>query len=232
MSAPIRVVLVDDHPVVRQGLAAIVNLEDDIEVVGEAENGEEAIDLVRQLQPEVMLMDLQMPVLDGVEATKRIHAQFPEVHVIILTTFGDDEYIYDGIAAGARGYLLKDALPDQLVEAIRVAHRGESLLTPEVAARILDRFSSMMIQRDAKTLLPSKPAVVRGGVSKLTAREQEVLGLMGQGARNKDIAAALVITERTVKIHVSNIFSKLNVNNRTEAVTVALKLGLIDYLSD
>ncbi len=230
MSTPIRVVLVDDHPVVRQGLAAIVNLEDDIEVVGEAENGQEAIDLVRRLQPEVVLMDLQMPVLDGVEATKRIHARFPAVHVIILTTFGDDEYIYEGIAAGARGYLLKDAPPDQLVEAIRVAHRGESLLTPEVAARILDRFSSMMIQRDVKT--PSSLPVAAGGASRLTAREREVLALMGQGARNKDIAAALVITERTVKIHASNIFSKLNVNNRTEAVTVALKLGLISYLSD
>lgn len=224
MSQSIRVILADDHPVVRRGLAAIVDVEDDIEVVGEAENGEEAVALTRSLKPDVVLMDLQMPVVDGVEATRRIRAKAPTTQVIILTTFADDDYIYDGIAAGARGYLLKDAPPDQLVEAIRLVDRGESLLDPEVAARILDRFSSMIGQ-----FPPSGPVhePVAADMPKFTPRELEVLQLMGQGARNKEIAERLVIAERTVKIHVGNILSKLNVDNRTEAVAVALKSGLL-----
>ncbi len=234
MTQPIRVILADDHPVVRHGLAAIVDIEDDIEVVGQAENGEEAIALVHALQPDVVLMDLQMPVLDGVEAIKRIRAEAPQVQVIILTTFADDDFIYKGVAAGARGYLLKDAPPDQLIEAIRAAYRGESLLDPEVAARILDRFSSMIGQTG-----PSQPSPQTGTNSadshkspafpqKLTPRELEVLTLLGQGARNKEIAQTLVIAERTVKIHVGNILGKLNVSNRTEAVAVAMRMGLLN----
>jgi NarL family two-component system response regulator LiaR len=218
----IRVVLADDHPVVRRGLAAIVDVEDDIQVVGEAENGQEAINLTHSLKPDVVLMDLKMPVLDGVEAIKQIHTQAPDIQLIILTTFADDDHIYDGIAAGARGYLLKDAPPDQLVEAIRAAHRGESLLDPEVAARILDRFSSMMAPPPAKDT-----ASQSDDLPDLTPREMEVLTLMGRGARNKEIAETLVIAERTVKIHVGNILGKFNATNRTEAVAMALKMGIL-----
>jgi len=225
MTRAIRVILADDHPVVRRGLAAIVDIEDDIEVVGEAENGEEAVALVHRLQPDVVLMDLQMPVLDGVAAIKRIRAEAPQVNVIVLTTFADDDYIYQGVAAGARGYLLKDAPPDQLVEAIRAAHRGESLLDPEVAARILDRFTRL-IDQATPPISQAKDEPLPFN-AQLTPRELEVLTLMTQGARNKDIAQKLVIAERTAKIHVGNILTKLNVSNRTEAVALAIKLGLI-----
>jgi two-component system, NarL family, response regulator LiaR len=222
MSQSIRVILADDHPVVRRGLAAIVDVEDDIEVVGEAENGQEAVTLTHSLKPDVVLMDLKMPVLDGVAAIQQIHTQAPHVQLIILTTFADDDHIYDGIAAGARGYLLKDAPPEQLVEAIRAAHRGESLLDPEVAARILDRFSSMMAPLPVKEI--AGQAV---DLPDLTPREMEVLTLMGRGARNKEIAETLVIAERTVKIHVGNILGKFNATNRTEAVAMALKMGIL-----
>ena len=225
MTRAIRVILADDHPVVRRGLAAIVDIEDDIEVVGEAENGEEAVALVHRLQPDVVLMDLQMPVLDGVAAIKRIRAEAPQVNVIVLTTFADDDYIYQGVAAGARGYLLKDAPPDQLIEAIRAAHRGESLLDPEVAARILDRFTRL-IDQATPPISQAKDEPLPFN-AQLTPRELEVLALMAQGARNKDIAQKLVIAERTAKIHVGNILTKLNVSNRTEAVALAIKLGLI-----
>lgn len=230
MSQLIRVILADDHPVVRRGLAAMIDIEDDIEVVGVAKNGEEALKLVHAQQPDIVLMDLQMPIMDGVEATKQIRAQFPHIPVLILTTFDDEEYIYDGIAAGARGYLLKDADPDQLIDAIRAASRGESLLDPVVAARVLDRFYYMSTQSTPTTPPPApKPKAPPQPffLPKLTPREQEVLALMARGRRNKAIAKALVITERTVKVHVGNIFNKLNVSNRTEAVAVAMQSGLL-----
>ncbi|MCG3208907.1 MAG: Transcriptional regulatory protein LiaR [Anaerolineae bacterium] len=233
MSDVIKVVLADDHPVVRRGLAAIVNVEDDIAVVGEAENGAEALELVHTLQPDVVLMDLQMPVLDGVAATQRIRAEAPQTKVIILTTFKDDDYIYAGIAAGARGYLLKDAPPTRLVEAIRAAHRGESLLNPEVAARLLERFSSLLSPPAPAPVEADPPDIpaVKVRPPKLTPRELDVLGLMARGLRNKEIADDLVIAERTVKIHVGNILGKLNATNRTEAVAVALKMGLVSDIS-
>lgn len=235
MSQAITVILADDHPVVRRGLAAMVDAEDDIQVIGEAEDGEAALKLARTLKPDVMLMDLQMPVMDGVEAIKRIHADLPGIKVIVLTTFADDDYIYAGIAAGARGYLLKDAPPEQLIEAIRAAHRGESLLDPEVAGRLLDRISGMMAQVYGASPAGSPPGDDDAGIRpvpkvrppKLTPRELDVLALMGRGKRNKEIAEELVIAERTVKIHVGNILGKLNVSNRTEAVAQAIKMGVI-----
>jgi len=228
MPPPIRVIFADDHPVVRRGLVAIVSLEDDIEVVGEAENGEIALNLTRQLKPDVVLMDLQMPVMDGVEATRRIRDEVPDTKVIVLATFNDDDYIFRGISAGAKGYLLKDDSPDDLIEAIRAAHRGESLLNPEVAARLLERFSRFAAESPAPAA-PATPAVEAIGAPALpiAKREEEVLALLAQGARNKEIAGALVIAERTVKIHVRNILTKLNVSNRTEAAAVAMKLGLL-----
>lgn len=228
MSQLIRVILADDHPVVRRGMAAMIDIEDDIEVVGVAKNGEEALKLVHAQQPDIVLMDLQMPIMDGVEATKRIRRTAPHIPVLILTTFDDEEYIYDGIAAGARGYLLKDADPDQLIDAIRAASRGESLLDPVVAARVLDRFyymSTMSTQSTPEAEPKASPQPIF--LPKLTPREQEVLALMAKGQRNKAIAKRLVITERTVKVHVGNIFNKLNVSNRTEAVAVAMRAGLL-----
>ena len=219
MSQVIKVLITDDHPIVRRGLGSIIDLEDDIEVIGEAENGESAVDFARENQPDVILMDLRMPGIGGVEAIKRINAELPDIQLIILTTFADDEDIYNGIAAGARGFLLKDAPPDRLIEAIRAAYRGESLLNPTVAARILDHFSNM-VEQSTVQVEPETKSKQRGADDpKLTPRELEVLRLLGRGARNKDIAKELHIVERTVKIHVGNILGKLNVTNRTEAVT-------------
>ncbi len=229
MNDVIKVILADDHPVVRRGLAAIVDAEDDIQVVGEADNGEKVLALVHKLKPDVVLMDLQMPVLDGVAATKRIRTEAPATEVIILTTFKDDDFIYAGIAAGARGYLLKDAPPDRLVEAIRAAYRGEVLLNPEVAARVLDRLSSMINPTEpspAEASVDTRPSL-KAVPPKLTPRELDVLKLMARGLRNKEIADELVIAERTVKIHVGNILGKLQATNRTEAVAVALNMGLL-----
>jgi DNA-binding NarL/FixJ family response regulator len=220
-TTPIRVLIADDHPVVREGFGAIVDLEDDIQVVGQAADGQEAVRLARDLQPDVVLMDLVMPKLDGVAAIEQIRDELPETHVLILTTYADDEYIMAGIQAGARGYLLKDALPDELVRAIRVVADGGSLLQPVVAAKVLDKLSALMggEEEPAEEPTPSLPL--------LTDREQQILTLLAGGARNRDIAGALFISERTVKVHVSNLMDKLEARTRTEAVARAIKLGLL-----
>ncbi len=217
----IRVLVADDHPVVREGLSAIVDAEDDIVVVGEAWDGNEAVRLAHQLHPDVVLMDLKMPNMDGVEAIEHIRSEVPGTHILILTTYADEEFILAGIRAGARGYLLKDAPPDELVRAIRIVSRGESLLEPSVAARVLDKLSALMTNgepggRSDSTQLPS-----------LTPREKEILALLANGARNKDIADALFISERTVKVHVTSLMQKLDANTRTEAVAKAIQRGLI-----
>jgi DNA-binding NarL/FixJ family response regulator len=182
-------------------------------VVGQAKNGLEAVERARVLKPDVILMDLRMPELDGVEAMRRIRAQDPDAKFIVLTTYDSDEYIFDAIEAGAKGYLLKDASREDLFEAVRAVHRGESLIQPGVAARVLDRFSEL-----------SRRA---GETAVLSEREVEVLKLMAGGGANKEIAASLSISESTVKTHVANIFQKLDVNGRTEAVTEALQRGII-----
>jgi DNA-binding NarL/FixJ family response regulator len=209
----IRVLVVDDHRVVRAGLVALLR-QSGLDVVGEAGNGEEAVRLVGELQPRVVLMDMQMPVMDGVEATRRIRAQFPATEVMVLTTYADDEKIWGGLQAGARGYLLKDAPPEELLEGIQTVAAGRSLLPPEIASRLMQVISQGG---------PGKPEPAE----QLTERELEILRLMAGGSANKEIAATLFISENTVKTHASNLFQKLGARDRTEAVTKALSKGLI-----
>jgi len=210
---PIKVLITDDHPVVREGLSAMLNKEPDIRVVGEAENGTEAIDKAKELQPDVVLMDLRMPEVDGVEAMRQIRAANPGIKFIVLTTYDNDEYIFKGIEAGARAYLLKDAPREELFKAIRAVYKGESLIEPAVAGKVLDRFAELSRQAQAP--------------ERLSERELEVLKLMAKGAANKEIAAGLCISESTVKTHIQTIFQKLGVGDRTEAVTEAIKKGII-----
>jgi DNA-binding NarL/FixJ family response regulator len=213
---PIKILVVDDHEVVRDGISVMMGRQQGFAVVGEASNGLEAIEKVQDLHPDIVLMDLRMPQMNGVDAMRRIHAEDFEVKFIVLTTYDSDEYIFDAIEAGAKGYLLKDASREELFQAVRAVHRGESLIEPGVAAKILDRLAQLSRRSN-------QPSVAE----LLSDRETEVLQLMASGSPNKAIAAALSISESTVKTHVANIFQKLEVNQRTEAVTKAMSLGII-----
>ena len=200
----IRILIADDHPVVRTGLALMLKYEPDMEAVAEASNGKEAVEMFRLHQPDVTLMDLRMPQMEGVQAITTIRAEFPTARIILLTTYDGDEDIYRGLRAGAKGYLLKDASCEQLLEAIRVVHAGRSRIPPSVGAKLAERMSN----------------------PELSDREREVVRLMATGKSNQEIGTALGITEGTVKFHVNNILSKLKVNDRTQAVIVALKRGI------
>jgi len=214
----IKILLVDDQPLFREGLRTLLSVQPDFEIVGEAGNGEEAISLARKLLPSVVLMDLQMPVLDGVAATRRLHQDLPDCRVIVLTTFDDDEMVFDGLRAGAIGYLLKDAPSEKLGEAIRSAARGESFLQPSVAAKVVAEFAR----------LTNKPAMnSRALVEPLSDRELEILSLIADGASNREIAGTLFLAEGTVKNHVTNILGKLGVRDRTQAALKARDTGLI-----
>jgi DNA-binding NarL/FixJ family response regulator len=213
--ASIRVLIVDDQALFREGLRTLLSVQPDIEVVGEAENGEDALREAESCAPDVILMDLQMPLLDGAAATRRLKAQGTPAKVIILTTFDDDENVFEGLRAGAVGYLLKDTPSAKLVEAIRLAARGESFLEPSVAAKVVSEFAR---------LSPRPADALR---EPLSERELEVLRLVARGASNKEIAAELVIAEGTVKNHLTNILAKLEVTDRTEAAMKARELGLI-----
>ncbi|TET85694.1 MAG: response regulator transcription factor [Anaerolineales bacterium] len=214
---PIRIILVDDQTLFREGVRTLLSVHSDLEVVGEASDGLESLQLAAKLRPSVVLMDLKMPRLDGAEATRRMRADYPECKVIILTTF-DDEYVFDGLRAGAIGYLLKDTPSEKLVEAIRAAARGESFLQPSVAAKVVAEFSR---------LAASAPHPLQQLIEPLSGRELEVLRLLASGASNREIASALVIAEGTVKNHVTSILSKLAVRDRTQAALKAKDLGLI-----
>ena len=214
----IKILLVDDQPLFREGLSTLLSVHPDLEVVGEAANGAEAIRLARSLLPLVVLMDLQMPVLDGVAATRRLHEEQPNCRVIVLTTFDDDELVFDGLRAGAVGYLLKDAPSEKLAEAIRVAARGETFLQPSVAAKVVAEFARL----SRKTVTIANPVT-----EPLSEREIEILRLIAQGASNREIAGTLFLAEGTVKNHVTSILGKLEARDRTQAALKAKDCGLI-----
>ena len=210
---PISVFLVDDHQVVRQGLRDFLELQDDIDVVGEASSGIEAVQHVKQLLPDVVIMDLVMPEIDGVETTRRVKAISPSTQVIVLTSFADDDKVFPAIKAGAISYLLKDVSPLELARAVRAAKRGEAVLHPEVAAKLMQEFSA--------------PRADEQQAEALTEREMDVLRLIARGHSNREIAEALIISEKTVKTHVSNILSKLHLADRTQAAIYALRQRLV-----
>lgn len=214
----IQILIVDDHPVVRDGLVAILGTQPDFMVTGEAASGEEALGIFQQRQPDVVLLDLEMPGMDGVEVIRRLREARPQVKIVVFTAFDTDERILSALQAGAKGYLLKGAPRAELFAAIRIVHQGGSLLQPVVASRLLDQIAAP----------EGGPGSGSETVEELTPREREVLALLVKGKQNKEIAAELSIAERTVKFHISSIFGKLGAGNRTEAVTTAIQQGLVE----
>lgn len=214
----IKILLADDQALFREGLRTLLSTQADFELVGEASNGEEALRLAVHTHPDVILMDLRMPVLDGVNATRRLQTQLPECKVIVLTTFDDDETVFEGLRAGAVGYLLKDVSSEKLYEAIRAAARGEYFLQPSITAKVMTEFAR--ISRPAPIISEPLP-------EQLTLREMEILRMVATGASNKEIADTLVIAEGTVKNHLTSILGKLNVKDRMNAVLKAREIGLI-----
>lgn len=209
----IKILLVDDQNLIRQGLKALLELESDLEVVGEAENGEIALHLVEQLQPDVVLMDIRMPVMDGVAATREIQRRFAKIKVLVLTTFDDDEYVKAALHNGAMGYLLKDTPSEELAVAIRAVHKGYTQLGPGIVKKLL----TQQIPNLTSTQSLSPPPIL----AELTPREKEVLRLIATGANNREIAQTLYISEGTVKNHVTNILNRLNLRDRTQAAIFA-----------
>jgi DNA-binding NarL/FixJ family response regulator len=213
----IRVLLADDHTLFRKGIRTILDQMPDVEVMGEAASGQEAVDLARELIPDVILMDIKMPSLSGIEATRSVVQENPHIGVVLVTMFDDPESAFAGMRAGARGYVLKEAEPQELRRAIDAAQRGEVMLCPIIAKKVLEH-----VGNEPKPREPGLP------YEQLTQRELEVLQLAAEGMSNKEIATRLVISEKTVKNHVANIFSKLQVNDRTQAILYALRRGLVE----
>ena len=211
----IRVLLVDDQALVRSGFRMILEAREDLEVVGEAEDGRDAVELAGRLDPDVILMDVRMPDVDGVEATRRLAAAGSRARVLILTTFDLDEYVYEALRAGASGFLLKDRPPEELVAAVRVVASGDALLAPSVTRRLIEEFAKRA------------PAAQRDELHELTEREREVLVLIARGLSNAEIAKALFVAETTVKTHVGHVLSKLRLRDRAQAVVLAYESGLV-----
>jgi two-component system, NarL family, response regulator LiaR len=212
----IRVLIVDDHQMVRQGLRTFLELQEEILVVGEASDGQAAVEMVRQLEPDVVLMDLVMPRLDGIAATRQVKLAAPQVKVIALTSFTEDDKVFPAIQAGASSYLLKDVSPDELVEAVRAAYQGEARLHPQITRKLMEQVA----QQSA-----SSPAI---SVDDLTEREYDVVRLVARGRSNQEIAHELFISEKTVKTHISHILSKLSLQDRTQLAIYAIRNGLVE----
>jgi DNA-binding NarL/FixJ family response regulator len=213
--APIRIVIAEDHAVVRQALRVMLEMEPDVTVVGEAVDGEEAAKLTEEHKPDLVVLDVRMEGMDGVEATRKIRKQNPETAILILTGFGDEDILVNAVEAGAHGFLLKDATHDELLDAIRRLVKGESLITPSLLRRLLDEF----VHRQEEP---------RPAHNQLTPRETEVLQALARGLRNEEIARELVISEKTVKSHLTHIFGKLQVEGRSQAIIYAIRHGLVD----
>jgi NarL family two-component system response regulator LiaR len=214
----IRILIVDDHDIVREGQRALIESEPGMELVGEAKDGIEAVELADRLQPDVILMDLHMPKKDGIEATSEIKGKNPESRILVLTSFNDDEKVYSAIKAGAMGYLLKDSSPQKILKSIRKVYQGETSIGPRIAQKLMRE-----IQRTSDSPRTEEP---------LTIREMEVIKLIAEGLSNQEIAERLVISERTVRTHVTNILGKLHLANRTQAALYALREGLADLEKD
>jgi DNA-binding NarL/FixJ family response regulator len=213
----IRVLIADDQALVRGGFRLILEAQKDIEVVGEAEDGRQALALARELSPDVVLMDIRMPELDGLEATRRLVADGDSPRVLMLTTFGEDEYVYDAMKSGASGFLLKDVRPEQLAEAVRLVAAGDALLAPAITRRLVEEF----VRR------PPPGSGAPAELSELTERELEVLKLIARGLSNAEIAATLFLSEATVKTHITHVLAKLNLRDRVQAVVLAYESGLV-----
>lgn len=214
----VRVLLADDHALFREGLRSLLEDQDDIEIVGEAEDGLQVTKLVPQLNPTVILMDINMPVVDGVEATRMILSEHDDVGIIILTMYPQDEHVFEALRAGAKAYLLKDTRSRKLLDVIRAVHQGQAVIDPEMTNRLLNEFRRVTSKKEQK----------QPKIQSLTDQEQKILTLVADGASNKDIAAELDLSERTIKNYLSVIFQKLQVNNRTEAAIRAVKDGLVN----
>jgi NarL family two-component system response regulator LiaR len=212
MSESIRVMVVDDHPVVRRGIKSLLSEEEDIQIVGEAENGKDALQKLKSLKPDVILMDLVMPEMNGIEAIEKITAFYPDMRILVMTSFAADDKVFPSIKAGALGYLLKDSDPEDLIRMIRQVYRGELSIHPTIARKVIQE-----LNRPAKEPLTPSP---------ITEREEEILQLLAQGLENNEIAEQLVVREATVRTHVSNILRKLQLANRVQATLYALRTGL------
>ena len=219
----IKIVLVDDQVLIREGLRILLPLQGNLEIVGEASNGNEAIAVVQHTQPDVVLMDVRMPLLDGVAATRALRELAPQCRILLLTTFDDNEYVFEGLRAGAAGYLLKDTPSDKLAEAIRTVARGDSFLQPSIAAKVVAEFARLSVLPPKPQAMPAPPALVEP----LSERELAILRYLSRGDSNKEIATALYLSEGTVKNHITNILGKLGVRDRTQAALVARERGLL-----